>query len=170
MIVVRRNLWDLAGTAVLCVTTNGFVNRAGAAVMGRGCAREARDRFPGIDLALGAAIRANGSRVQAIWAEPLIVAFPVKPTSAACADPARDVVSHLAARFRAGDVVPGWACKADLAVIERSAAELAEAADRAGWTSVAVPMPGCGAGELSWALVEPVLDRHLDRRFFCVTR
>ena len=43
------------------ITTNGVVTKSGKLVMGAGIARQARDRFPGVDQALGAAVKAVGS-------------------------------------------------------------------------------------------------------------
>ena len=39
------------------ITTNATIKRNGALVMGRGIARQARDRFPGLDAALGKQIK-----------------------------------------------------------------------------------------------------------------
>lgn len=39
------------------ITTNAITRRDGALVMGRGIAQQARDRFPGLDLKAGAAVR-----------------------------------------------------------------------------------------------------------------
>jgi hypothetical protein len=51
---IAGELWDhhKAGV-VIAITTNGYVKGNGACVMGRGCAKEARDSFPGIDLGWG---------------------------------------------------------------------------------------------------------------------
>jgi len=43
------------------VTTNAIVKNNGALVMGAGIAKQMRDRFPGIDLEIGAAIGKAGS-------------------------------------------------------------------------------------------------------------
>ena len=50
----RGEMWDAYGDADLfLITTNSTLKQNGALVMGRGIARQARDRFPGLDLALG---------------------------------------------------------------------------------------------------------------------
>jgi len=48
------NMWSAYDDADLFVlTTNATIKRNGALVMGRGIARQARNRFPGLDTALG---------------------------------------------------------------------------------------------------------------------
>ena len=44
-------------TDLFLITTNATIKRNGALVMGRGIARQARDRFPGLDVALGKQIK-----------------------------------------------------------------------------------------------------------------
>ena len=44
-------------TDLFLITTNATIKRNGALVMGRGIARQARDRFPGLDAALGKQIK-----------------------------------------------------------------------------------------------------------------
>jgi len=48
---IEANLWTVPaeGETSRLITTNGHTIRAGRCVTGRGCAREARDRFPGLD-------------------------------------------------------------------------------------------------------------------------
>lgn len=40
-------------TLWLCITTNGYIKKNGCAVMGAGVAKQARDRFDGLDRLLG---------------------------------------------------------------------------------------------------------------------
>ena len=46
--------WDRA--ALFLITTNSYVKRNGSLVMGRGIARQARDRFSGVDMECGRVI------------------------------------------------------------------------------------------------------------------
>ena len=65
----------------ICITTNGFVRSDGRAVMGRGCALEAKKLFPDIDKKLGEILKTKGN-IPAILSTVDgidIVAFPVKP-------------------------------------------------------------------------------------------
>ena len=54
MQLVYGNMWDIwDSTDCFLITTNSTTKNDGSLVMGRGIARQARDRFPGIDTALG---------------------------------------------------------------------------------------------------------------------
>lgn len=75
----------------------------------------------------------------------------------------------MRSRFNPGDWVPGWACVADEVIIKRSAEELVSFAGTYGWSQVILPRPGCGAGELSWEQVKPILTQVLDDRFYVIT-
>ena len=167
-------VWDTNAADAICITTNGFVRRNGRAVMGRGCAAEAARKFPGIDRILGERIRRCGNRCQILIGQtadhPALVSFPVKPIRRRCVDPLREVVAHMVQKFAPGDTVPGWACKADPRIVHRSALQLCALSDRLGWKRVVLPRPGCGAGELSWSVVEQILQHVLDDRFVVVTR
>ena len=60
----------------LAITTNGFVKTNEHAVMGRGIAKQAKDKYPGIDHLLGKKIQALGNHVHLLTAD--LVSFPVK--------------------------------------------------------------------------------------------
>lgn len=136
------DLWERhrAG-AVVAVTTSGLVGRDGRARLGRGCAGQAGERFPWLAARLGAAIAAGGNHVVDLGER--LVAFPVEHTP----------------------LEPP-----DLALVRRSAEELAALADAAGWAEVVLPRPGCGGGGLEWGEVRPVIAPVLDDRFLVVTR
>lgn len=136
---VRGDLWDYHGRAILAVTTCGRVDRKGECVMLRGCARQARERFPGLARALGERLRAAGNHVFALGHG--IVSFPVEE------DPFG---------------LP------ELRLIERSCRELVALADRMGWQEIVVPRPGCGGGGLEWQSVRPLLERHFDAHFMVI--
>tara|TARA_R110000851_G_scaffold6029_5_gene24556 strand:+ start:1648 stop:2169 length:522 start_codon:yes stop_codon:yes gene_type:complete len=172
MHVTHGDMWNEIGVVdAVCITTNLYIKKDKTSVMGKGCARQARDRYPGIERLVGLAndnmVGFSGvARLQqdeGTW----IVSFPVKP-SIGFSD-GTNVVSHQQFRFDSGSIVPGWAMKADLATIRRSAVQLAELADKQGWQNIVVPRPGCGAGELDWGIVCEVLDEHLDDRFTIIT-
>jgi hypothetical protein len=145
---VLGNLWDeLADVHV--ITTNGYVKSNGACVMGRGCAREARDAFPGLDLKLGSYLQQHGNRPfhLGIWSDRLgsvyrLATFPTK---------------HV------------WSQQSDLALIHQSAIQLVEMADKFGWEEIVMPRPGCGNGGLVWADVFTALVPVLDDRFKVIT-
>lgn len=140
------DIWS-SGADLICVTTNPIINKRGDVVMGRGTARQAKDRFPGIASRFAEQIRLYGHHVQIIWSEPLIACFPVKHD---------------------------WKDAADLELIQRSAVELyamvsAKPSMRHAAlpinVEVALPRPGCSNGRLLWENVKPVLVPILDERF-----
>ena len=74
---ISGDLWrEHASGSVVAITTNGMVNRVGRAVMPRGCARQARDRFPGLLKTLGLLLRHHGNHVFDLGHQ--IVSFPVE--------------------------------------------------------------------------------------------
>lgn len=166
------NLWDLwaAGgdKTWLVITTNGFVKRDGTAVMGRGIALAAKARWPNLARELGAMLHAKGNCTM-MWPDKGIFTFPVKPARITANATLNNVVSHMRRHFRPGQSVPGWAAVADPKIIARSAHELATLANNWGLRRILLPRPGCGAGELSWPAIRPILENVLDERFTAVT-
>jgi len=161
-----QDLWN--GTVVV-ITTNGFVKTNGECVMGRGCARQAAARYPEIPAQIGGLILRYGNRVFNLGVKPdgkRILSFPVKPVTVLFNG--KNAVKHMQKRFRVGDKVPGWAAIADLQIIERSAGQLSAITDKLKLDKVFLPRPGCGAGQLCWSAVKPVLERYLDDRFTVV--
>jgi len=164
--VIERqgDIWD--GRTVV-ITTNGFVKTNGQCVMGRGCAKEATQRYPRIAYTLGQAIKRYGNRVIYLGKQldgKHLISFPVKPDKVI--NNGNNVVRHMAAKFRLGDTVPGWAARADIDIIRKSTIELRMMIDKFGITEVYMPRPGCGAGELDWRReVKPILEPILDDRF-----
>ena len=160
----------------ICITTNGFVKKNGEAVMGRGCAAQAKKMLVGVDKALGSAIKRAGNRVQHLCSYGDLTAgkiqlysFPVKPVSEVCNGARSNVVKHMRHQFSTGQTVPGWACVADRQIIITSIRQLKNIADNQLWDTVILPRPGCGAGELDWGMVRHELHQRLDHRFYCIT-
>ena len=154
----------------LVITTNGFVKSDGRCVMGRGCAFEAKQRYPNIDLELGRLIKLRGNIPLVITGvNPSIVSFPVKPRAVKASKDCANVVHHMKENFSEGDVVPGWAALADLELINQSAMGLKLLADKNSWKVIVSPRFGCGAGELKWENIKPVIEKYLDDRFYCIT-
>ena len=131
---VIGDIWDYQADYV-CITTNGYVKVNGAAVMGRGVAKQAQERFPGIEFSLGQKLRAEGNHIYLILVQnqKIIITFPVK--------------HH-------------WREKADLSLIKASTDQLLALATF--WveegTSFVLPRPGCGNGGLSWEQVRPIVE------------
>lgn len=144
------DLWDYPADAVV-ITTNGYVKNDGTAVMGRGSAREAADRWIFLPSLLGEAINTFGNEVF-IWTlkelhedeviDKNVFTMPVKHN---------------------------WWEPADIELIEKSAVNLSIETDLWNFESVVMGRPGCGNGGLKWQEVKPVLEEILDDRFIAVT-
>ena len=76
MLVARGNIWSYEADWVV-VTTNGIVKKNGEAVMGRGVARQAKDRFPNLARRLAHVLKRRGNHI-AIFEDIKIVTFPTK--------------------------------------------------------------------------------------------
>jgi len=126
MRVIEGNLWEQNGC--VGIPTNGKVGSSGAAIMGRGVARQALGRCPGIDRELGLLIQDNGNIVQMI--RPFLFAFPSKHN---------------------------WWETSDLQLIERSVSQLADMADEMPEEMFYIPLPGVGNGKLDPRDVWPLM-------------
>jgi O-acetyl-ADP-ribose deacetylase (regulator of RNase III) len=140
------NLWTFPADA-RCITTNGATCHDGQAIMGRGVAARAKERWPMLPVVLGELIRRHGNHVQLLMSPETI-------------QPPFDDFAHIVSF----PVKHHWRQPADLALIQRSCAELMDLADRTGLRSIALPRPGCGNGRLDWAEVGPAIAPLLDDR------
>lgn len=143
---VIGNLWDFPAD-VRVITTNGTVKKNGEVVMGRGCAKEAKDKYPWLPKRIGKKIQNVGNRLFIIYDlrfphGEVLITFPVKYN---------------------------WWDQADLGLIEVSCAQLEMAATLNGFKKIVMPRPGCGNGKLSWEEVKPILQKYLDDRFYVIT-
>lgn len=150
MIEVYGDLWSYLDVGWLCITTNGTIKNNGRCVMGKGCAREAKDKLWDIDLKLGELIESNGNVVNLLdrfhsgYTEPVMVfSFPVKHN---------------------------WWEIADLELIRRSCQQLREIwLDSGHGLLVVIPQPGCGNGGRLWEWeVKPIMEEELPEDEFRV--
>jgi hypothetical protein len=142
MLETVGDIWEYSGPGeIIVITTNGSLTRDGRAVFGRGVAKQAALRFPGIAGILGRLLAEQGSHVFDLGCG--IVGFPVEESA--------------------------WSLP-DLRIIARSAEELRQLADRSGWLRVVVPRPGCGGGGLAWKDVQPLLAPWFDERFTVISQ
>ncbi len=119
MKLIRGNIWD-SGADAICVTTNGIIKHNGRAVMGRGIALQAANRYPQLALALAKAIRDNGNHVHRFEENDCaIITFPTK--------------NH-------------WRDPSSIELIAQSAHELVYISQT--FNRVALPYPGCANGQL----------------------
>lgn len=151
------DIWYLAEEYdAVVITTNGYVRKDGKAVMGRGIAKEATEKYPNIDRWLGYNLKKYGNRVFLLprpWEQngtlPLFT-FPVKPEYGPNGE-------------------MGWKAKADIELIAKSAHELVGMINGYHFHNIILPRPGCGNGGLKWEDVKPVIEPILDDRFTVVT-
>lgn len=65
MIEHTGNMWDIYKEADYFIFTgNSYIKQNGALVMGRGMAKEVRDKFPGIDKLIGSKIRESCEQIE----------------------------------------------------------------------------------------------------------
>lgn len=148
------NLWDFqrAG-AILVIAVNSEVSPdTGKAIMGKGIAREARDRLWNIDAKLGAYITQYGSRC---------FRFPMDVTESKIFE---WTLITMPTKVR-------WREPADPMLIAQSCAQLVEMVDKFGYSEIHMVRPGVGNGKLSWEqVVKPLIDPLLDNRFIVVSK
>ena len=154
----------------ICVTTNGFVSSNGKAVMGRGIAKQIAELLPDIPYQLGNLIARNGNKTQIIHQTNNLsfISFPVKPSQVIY--DSNNIVSHAKSKYSVGQIVPGFHAVAEPEIIRRSCIELVQLAnDNPDWEIILIPRAGCGAGELKWEDVKPIMQEYLDDRFIVCT-
>ena len=149
---VQGELWDFWEQGYwVCITTNGYVKHNQEAAMGRGCALEAKKKFPSLPLQLGKKIQKLGNHVH-IFPEYHLLTFPTK---------------HV------------WVEPSNVDLIQISAIELMYALNHTLFRGplslqnefrkrVYLPRPGCGWGGLSWEKVRSVLEPILDARVIII--
>lgn len=141
MIEIVGDVWDYhADGAWACVLTNGEINARGHAIMGRGIALQAKERFPLLPDVLGVKLREQGNAVY--WfPEWRLITFPTK---------------HR------------WRERSDIQLIADSVLQLGSLIHGgmvAGvrFDPVILPRPGCGNGGLEWRDVQPFCAQLDDR-------
>lgn len=151
----------------LVVTINGFTKANGEAVMGRGIAKQIADLMPEVPKSLGRMLQLFGNNVAVIATKPMpIISFPVKPDYVK--NNGANVVSHC--KTSVGEWTPGFLAKADIQLIEQSLYQLVELANnKPEWKTILIPRVGCGAGELNYEDIKPLMEKYLDDRFICCT-
>ena len=113
--------------------------------MGRGVARQARDRYPSLPRWFALLLKQHGNvpiRLMTLGDGATLVSFPTKN------------------EWRRASLLP---------IIKQSSMLLVEMTDRYGWQTVVLPRPGCGAGSLTWAGVKPIIEPLFDDRFVIVS-
>ena len=171
MKLIYGDLFDQHHASAICITTNAFIKRNGRCVCGKGCASRAKDLWPSFDLELAKNITTVGNIPTHVLTTKHydVLNYPVKPRSLICNQDKSNIVRHMQSRFKPGEVVPGWASIAQTDIIVRSARSLVNLANLMNYKKIVMPRPGCGAGELQWADVYPLIAPILDDRFEVIT-
>jgi hypothetical protein len=132
------NMWDeFARVDLFCITTNSYIRNDGALVMGRGIAKVARDKFPGLALEWGQRITRMG-----------------------CANGVYRLLldGKTSSKLAAFQVKTHYRNKASPEVIRLSAIQLAGFANMNLDYKIALNYPGIGYGRLGRDVVAPLLE------------
>lgn len=139
------DFWTIQGDA-RCITTNGTLRTNGDAVMGKGVALQAKQRYNRVETTLGRLIQKYGNHT--FYIGHGLISFPTK----------HDWRDN----------------KSDIGLIKRSAIELVSLfkgdvpiknkANR----RILLTRPGCGNGKLDWEDVRPVLQAILSNNEFII--
>lgn len=158
MIEIIGNIWEIPSDWI-CIPTNGFIKGDGTAVMGRGLAYQAKQKYAGIDQVLGSRLKDRGNRVLTLqkslvpdarepsgYREKVLLSFPVK-----------------------GD----WRDQADLNLIRESCRQLHKLWEESTLVTqkvkvVVLPRVGCGNGRRKWSEVKPILEEELPEESFVI--
>jgi len=130
--IISADVWEIHrgfSRMAIVIPTNGTVTHIGHAVMGRGLARDAAQKFPSLPKELGKRLIEGGNKPY-YFPQYSIITFPVKKQ---------------------------WYEHADIELIRWSCGKLVERIKEEGLTKVYVPRVGCGNGKLDWRRVKPVL-------------
>jgi len=132
---IFKDLWEIHSTLkdgeYIVITTNGATRKNdGYAIMGRGCALEATQRFPDIQKRLGIQLLRYGNHVF-FCPEYKLFTFPVKVS---------------------------WEMQADLNLIRKSCQELVEEIKKEKAVHAYLAFPGVGNGRRAIDEVMPVLE------------
>lgn len=138
MILEKGNMWDVFGeTDLFLITTNPIVRKDGAAVMGRGIAKEAATRYPEIQRSFGQLLEnTNADRQGCNWI---------------CRVDWQDIGYFM--------VKDHWASHADLDIISRSTVSLIELLKDEELDRVDLNFPGTGNGKLKREDVLPIIEQ-----------
>jgi hypothetical protein len=143
----RENIWNFAGWRV--IPTNLGWRKNGSNVMGRGLAAQAAARYPSLSQQYGEECRRLASQNEdglSPYHEYQLIMFPVKPLVSA--------QPHMS-----------WNQSASYGLIEANLQRLQEMLMLKDHSRIAVPLVGCGNGNLEPKRVKPLMYEALDDRF-----
>ena len=162
---------ELYYNSALCISTNGFIKSNNEGVMGRGIAKQYKDCCSTAQKTLGENLIKYNNNMSILNFEPstktIVLSFPVKPAFIDKYNKSL-LVNHMQNKIKYGPM-PGWACKADLNIIEKSLKQLITIipilSNLYNINDYHLPKLGCGAGELNWDVdVYPLIKQYLEPR------
>lgn len=142
MIRCTGDIWEAWDSADLFLcTTNGSITTDGRLVMGAGIARQVKERFPGIDLKLGKAVKTHGTGISKRCYHYGLLISPDYP---------QKKLGLFQTKY-------GWQEDSTIKLIEYSLSKLSIFIDNHPNDIIHMPMPGIGHGKLPIDEVEPLL-------------
>lgn len=147
---IYGDLWELSDEMeadAVCITTNSTITFKGENVMGGGCAKEAKERYPDLPYMYAQALLMNQNGPGNI---PVVF-------SHAWLTKAKSYKKFDLIMFPTKNEV--WK-DSSLELIEKSAWHLITLQDWNKWKTVLLPRPGCGLGGLDWdEEVKPLMEK-----------
>ena len=138
----NKNLWDFdVEQYYRIITTNGNIKKNGEAVMGKGIALQAKERYPELPTLLAYHIKTCGNTI-GISKEHKIITFPTKNNY--------------------------WE-KSSYELIKESCHDLFILCIQWNIEKIVMPMVGCSNGGLKWDEVKKIIYEKLDSDLFDVT-
>jgi hypothetical protein len=148
----------------ICITTNGNYTGQGMAVMGAGCAREAKERYPKLPVNLGKYLKLMGSNI------PYIIGA-VDAKGKYLDIKAEDIVNrNFKCLILSFPTKNHFKENSSLELIEQSCKLLVEMANKHNLKKIMIPRPGSGLGRLDWQEVKSKISNLLDDRFVIVSK
>jgi hypothetical protein len=128
--------------------------------MGAGVAKAFATKYPKLPYKLGMQLHGHGNIPGIIETidKTAIVNLPVKPVQKFITSRTQ-LVTHMQDRIPLQQNAPGWAVKADIELIKRSATIVEKMRIQNNWNLIATVPPGCGNGELEWEKVYSELEK-----------
>lgn len=138
---INKNLWDFDSEVYYrVITTNGNIKMNGEAVMGKGIALQAAQRYPGLPSKLAIHLKIYGN-IPKIFAKYKIITFPTKDK---------------------------WKEKSTYELISNSCDNLVFLCKYFNIKKIVMPMVGCSNGGLKWVDVKKIIYEKLDNDWFDV--
>jgi O-acetyl-ADP-ribose deacetylase (regulator of RNase III) len=154
------NIFEQSDADAICFTSNGILNKHGELVMGAGIAKAFKEKYPDLPKTAGSYVKEYGNVV-------FILRYVQKSNILYFTG---DVPEHDRLYILNFPTKHHWKDPSDLKLIKKSALDLKDRADNAGWKKIYLTRPGCGLGGLDWEKeVKPVIKDILDDRFVVLT-